>query len=182
MAKSSNRRREVKSLTAVCFEPHLFIARERGHICCGASTLALLTGIPPERIAKKLNRWKHYPDWVMLKFLRSHGFSLHRITSDLVINGGKITTQHVVLISQLLRKGEGTWGVMFGGLFWHNFEMFEVSGLSLLNQPMLTAYIVAHPKYRRFPRWYGIGSVCLPLNARLALAQKLRKNMNRAKR
>src|SRR5690349_14395581 len=113
MGKSRNGRRSVERLTAVCFDPRLFFPKERGNICCGASTLALLTGTPPERIAKEHNRWrKHYPDWLMLKFLRQHGFSVYNITTDWVINGGRISMRHVVLISQLLRKGEGTWGVM----------------------------------------------------------------------
>ena len=110
----------------------------------------------------------------MLRFLRERGFSLHKITTDLVINGGRITNAHVVLISQLLRKGEGTWGVLFGGIFWHNFDIYAVNGLSLLNQPLLTAYIVAHPKYRQYPVWYdktrhhGVGFLQLEKRPKIA--------------
>jgi hypothetical protein len=178
MGNGPYRRRTVESLAAVCFEPHLFSGLERSKVCCGASALALITGIPPETIAKQHTRSNHFPDRFMLKFLRKHGFSLHKITTDLVINGGKITDAHVVLISQLLRKGEGTWGVMFGGIFWHNFDIYAVNGLSLINQPMLTAYVVAHPKYREYPVWYdknrhqGVGYLQLE-NGKAEIAKRI---------
>ncbi len=59
-----------------------------------------------------------------------------------------IGSDHVLLISQLFRREEGTWGVVFGDFYYHNFSAYDLSTLSFLNKPILSAYLVAHPKWR----------------------------------
>jgi hypothetical protein len=53
-----------------------------------------------------------------------------------------------VLISQLFRRYEATWGVIHGNAFYHNFQIFELSALAFLNKPILSAYLVVHPRWR----------------------------------
>jgi hypothetical protein len=55
-----------------------------------------------------------------------------------------------VLISQLFRPNEGTWGVIFNWTYYHNFPSYALDALSFLNKPILSAYLVAHPKWQRY--------------------------------
>jgi hypothetical protein len=55
------------------------------------------------------------------------------------VAGNNIRLEHVMLISQWFRRGEGTWG---------NFEPYILSSLAFLNKPIMSAYLVIHPKWR----------------------------------
>ena len=117
-------------------------------IGCGACALALLTGAAPEVIAKK-NRGAHYSDRFMVRFLRDRRFGVLQLTlCNLSAATPKIGTAHVLLLSQLFRQNEGTWGVIFNWTYYHNFQSYSLDALSFLNKPILSAYLVVHPKWR----------------------------------
>lgn len=85
----------------------------------------------------------------MIRFLRDRRFRILRLTPDLLVRAkNKLGPDHVLLISQLFRRGEGTWGVIFGDFYYHNFDAYALSALSFLNKPALSAYVVLHPKWR----------------------------------
>jgi hypothetical protein len=141
------RRVNLADYAASLFTPHLYSASWRALSGCGASALALLTGVPPEKIAR-LNRSAHYSDEFMVRFLRRHGFRVMELTMCRVSSGiGSIRKEHVVLLSQLLMKNEGTWGVIHGGAYFHNFDIYALEVLSLLNKPVLSAYAVLHSSW-----------------------------------
>jgi len=130
------------------FTPHLFSATEDLAQGCGASTLALLTGVAPNRIASQNGR-PHYSDRFMLRFLRARKFRVLRLTPDKLVRAeDRVRPDHVLLISQLFQPGEGTWGVVFGHLFYHNFIAYSLSKFAFLNKPILSAYLVIHPRWR----------------------------------
>jgi hypothetical protein len=60
----------------------------------------------------------------------------------------KIGPDYVLLVSQLIRPAEGTWGVVFEDFYYHNFESYALSALAFLNKPLLSVYIVFHPKWQ----------------------------------
>jgi hypothetical protein len=130
------------------FAPHLFSGSVRSQLGCGASALALITGVPPEIISAR-NGGTHYSDRFMTWFLRMRNFRTLRLTPRLVTGARtKIGVSHVLLVSQLFRPREGTWGVIYADFYYHNFEAYALSSLAFLNKPIMSAYLVIHPKWR----------------------------------
>lgn len=144
-----NGRRVDFSLYATsCFNPYLFTGAARARLGCGACALALLTGARPESIAGK-NGGRHYSDKFMVSFLRIRGFQTVRLTMcNLSAGASTLGSTHVLLTSQLFRRNEGTWGVIHSDLFYHNFSSYNLDTLAFLNQPILSAYLVVHPRWR----------------------------------
>lgn len=133
---------------ASVFAPHLFCGDFRSRLGCGASALALITGIPPEKIAARNGR-SHYSDRFIARFLMERHYRLLRLTPERISQAKtEIGLNHVLLISQLFRRNEGTWGVVFGDAYYHNFAVYSLSSLSFLNKPILSAYLVVHPKWQ----------------------------------
>lgn len=136
------------SYVASCFTPHLFAGPLANGIGCGASALALLTGVLPALIASR-NGSRHYSDKFMLGHLHERGFTVLPLTQcNVTASTSEIGNQHVVLLSQLFRRNEATWGVIFNERYFHNFETYALDALSMLNKPVLSAYLVFHPRWR----------------------------------
>src|SRR5579859_340817 len=142
------RRVDFSPFAASFFAPHLFCGSVRSALGCGASALALITGVAPEIISSQ-NNGAHYSDGFMRRFLRARSFRTLRITPRIgAAARNKIGSDHVLLVSQLFRPDEGTWGVVFADFYYHNFETYALSALAFLNKPILSVYIVFHPKWR----------------------------------
>jgi hypothetical protein len=147
----TGRRVDFSNYTVSFFNPYLFTGELRSRLGCGPAALALLTGLPPEVVAAK-NGGQHTSDAFVLRFLRARGYSMLPLTQCNVSNSDQsIGANHVVLLSQLFRKNESTWGIIFGDHYYHNFVEYDVSSLSLLNKPILTAYLVMHWRWRLLP-------------------------------
>jgi len=132
---------------ASVFAPHLFAGSARASLGCGASALALITGVAPEIISSK-NAGDHYSDTFMIGFLRGRSFQTLRLTPKMVSGAKtKIGPDHVLLLS-VRCAGEGTWGVVYADHYYHNFECYVLSSLAFLNRPIMSAYLVIHPKWR----------------------------------
>jgi len=142
------RRLNFESYSAYCFRPYLFTDEVRGKFGCGASALALLTGALPESIARE-NNSTHYPDQFMVRFLRRHGFDVQKLTQANIANAlSGIENNHVLLLSQMYRKREATWGVVMNGWYFHNFEIYFLNSLTLLRKPVVSAYLIRHTTWR----------------------------------
>jgi hypothetical protein len=149
---SGRRRVDFSPYAASVIILHLFQEPFATTIGCGASALALLTGEAPEGIVA-LNGRPHYSDRFMLRFLRARGFRLRRLCPQVVTRAKRpIGEKHVILVSQLFKPEEGTWGVVFGGRFYHHFEAYSFDSLSLLNKPLMSAYLVTHDRWRPRPK------------------------------
>ena len=134
------------------FTPHIFYSPHYEAVGCGPATLSLLTGIPPTRSMLKVNP-KHTSDRELLNILFEKGIESFPITkcemsNDPVAITNKITNQHVVLISQLYRRNEASWGVLYDDVLYHNFRPCSWSNLDLLNRPVLSAYVLWKPEWR----------------------------------
>lgn len=139
---------DFSPLAASFFAPHLFCGSLRAGLGCGASALALITGIAPEVISSQ-NNGAHYSDRFMTRFLRARNFVTLRLTPAMVARArSPLGSDHVLLISQLFRATEGTWGGVFSDFYYHNFNVYELSSLSFLNKPILSAYVVFHRSWR----------------------------------
>lgn len=146
---SYNGRRVDFSVYAVTrFAPHIFPHFKYAKYGCGATALALLTGVAPEAVRPR-RRGGHFSDSFLLRFLRCRGYSIRQLTRcNLSLQSHGVRHDHVVLLSQLVRRNEGTWGVLFNNSFYHNFMIFSADVLTLLNKPTLSAYLVIHPSWR----------------------------------
>jgi hypothetical protein len=148
VAKYTGRRADFLPFAASVFSPHIYTGRERALVGCGAGALSLITGVPPEKIAGK-HRGRHYSDRFMTWFLRQRSFRLLRLTPLRITSAqNKVGSEHVILVSQLLRDYEATWGVIFDDIYYHNFTAYNLSALGCLNKPILSAYLVIHPSWR----------------------------------
>jgi hypothetical protein len=146
----TGRRGDFKKYAASLFNPYLF-ADLKSHYGCGATALALLTGVHPSHIARK-NGGADYPDQFVVRFLRARGFSVLPLTWCRVSEAkSPVGPTHVILLSQLFRENEATWGVIFNCFYYHNFEIYSLETLSLLNKPVLTAYLVSTPRWKSGP-------------------------------
>lgn len=124
---------------------------ERTRFGCGASALAMLTDIPVEVISA-VNGDTHFADEFMTWFLRIYGFELIQLTlCNLSAATATIRRDNVLLVSQLFRKNEGTWGIVFNYRFYHNFHSYALSPLAFLSKPILSAYAICHPSWSRVP-------------------------------
>jgi hypothetical protein len=147
----TGRRVDFKKYAAVRFNPYLFASPHGNGQGCGATALSLVTGIDPAVIARKNGR-SHYSDEFMVKFLRSENFRVIPLTQcNVTQDGVRIGPAHVLLVSQLFMRNEATWGLIFGGIFFHNFELSAIDSLSLLNKPLLSAYVLHHPRWSLDP-------------------------------
>jgi hypothetical protein len=132
-----------------CFTPHLFCGDFRKTLGCGASALALLTGVKPEEVSEHNKFRAHYSDTFMLRFLRSRRFRIARLTlCNLSVATSRIGVSHVILASQLVLKNEATWSVVHNGCCYHNFDIFRPNSLTFLNKPLLSAYLVNSPAWK----------------------------------
>jgi len=150
MAKKHNqgRRADFEPFAASFFAPHLYTGIDRARVGCGAGALALITGIPPESVDAE-HVGNHYADSFMVRFLKRRGYRVLNLSPLSIVGAhSRISADHVVLISQLFRRYEATWGVIFGSTYYHNFDSYSLSGLAFLNKPILSAYLVIHPTWR----------------------------------
>jgi hypothetical protein len=144
----NGRRLDCESYAASCFRPYLFGDDQRARYGCGASALALLTGAFPEKIALK-NDSPHYSDRFMVRFLRHHGFEVQLLTQSNIANAlSPIGKKNPLLLSQMFRKREATWGVIYNSTYYHNFQIYYLETLTLIKKPIVTAYLVRHPSWR----------------------------------
>ncbi len=140
-----------ETFTVDFFAPHLFF-RSGG---CGANALSLITGIPPNKIKNtNVKNKEHWKDSFMIKFLKNRGYSVQPVTKCEVTNEigmyapDNINDQHVILLSQLMGKNIASWTVVHNKLWYHNFQTCSFTGLTSLNSPTLTVYVVYHPKWK----------------------------------
>ena len=85
----------------------------------------------------------------MRRFLKEHGFTIVPLTLCKVSMAKvRLGKWHVLLMSQLFKRNEATWGLIFNSMYYHNFEIYHLEALSFLNKPILTAYLLWHPKWQ----------------------------------
>jgi hypothetical protein len=139
--------------------------------------LALLTGVAPEVISAR-NGGRHYSDRFMCEFLTERKYEVQRLTPQLVRSTpSKVGLDHVLLVSQLLTSKEGTWGVVFGELYYHNFQPYDLSTFAFLNKPLLSVYVVCHSKWRiSYQKKKSPPKTALPNQKRWVSLQNLRKD------
>ncbi len=111
---------------------------------CGACALSTLTGVNPQYIKEKKDG--HYSDRFMTSFLRKHKISVYEINQSNLSNKKNweynINDSHVILTSNLIKKNEATWGILWNNNYIHNFEIQKSNSFHTLNFPILSAYIL----------------------------------------
>lgn len=116
---------------------------------CGATALSLLTGENPFSIRDRIKNTKgHYSDDFIRRSLRKNGISSYRLTKANLTNKDKydlcykIKDNNVLLVSQLLAKGEASWLVYWNNMCIHNYEIRNLSPFDLINFPILSGYVL----------------------------------------
>lgn len=128
------------------FEPYLNGSTH----CCGWDAYRTILGKNPPKNFGNLST-----DRQMVGALRTSGIEVIPLTVCTVTNRlelfNLVLESHVLLISQMFRKNEGSWCVLHGGRIFHNCEdetnSFHM--LEFINRPILTAYILWTKKWER---------------------------------
>ena len=132
------------------FPVFLFDSFENALMGCGANTLATILGKPPALFRKKDS---HYPDSFMLKHLRKNGIKCVEITRSNLTNNKKpalnLDERNVILSSHLMSRGEASWLINFGGNAIHNHEITKCNYWQLINFPIVSAYCLTHPDWKK---------------------------------
>jgi hypothetical protein len=110
---------------------------------CGWDTFLLITGKYPIGKFGQLTT-----DKKMVMALEKEGVTVIPLSICSVTNRydlrNLVSEEHVVLISQMFRKNEGSWCVLHNGEIYHNCtketDFFHM--LEFINRPILTAYIL----------------------------------------
>ena len=148
--------RWLQTLETLYFIPKLFpYGNLKGS--CGTTALATITGINPKTIDRQMPKTNDYwTDLAIKKFLRSRGYEVTEITVSRVTQcpnwqEDPITEKHVLLISQEILQGEGTWAVIHEGMRHHNFESDSLNPFEFINNPLTAVYAISHPKWFNMP-------------------------------
>ena len=120
---------------------------------CGATVGSLLTGIHPKEVAKYNKHSSHFSDEMMIKFLRKHKFKLIPLTIASISNSkiieNKLDENHLIIISQMLKRNEASWAVLLNCQYHvHNFEINRLTTTEFIERPILTAYVAYKPEWR----------------------------------
>ncbi len=138
------------------FVPHLYDRLSYESISgCGACALATLTGDNPLNIKKKNKNKDHFSDRFIKNYLEKNGFKVIRIKKKDIINRPitnsfkeQIHDNHVLLTSQQLTKKNASWMIYWNNLVIHNFSIIKQRPFDAINFPILSSYLLYHPKYR----------------------------------
>jgi hypothetical protein len=136
------------------FNPYLFDQFKHPYKTCGTAAISLLTGISPVIIEKQLPRGQiDWTDHSMTKNLMDKKFIVKKITKcdltgDPFVVRYPLQPNHVILISSLLCKMEGSWMILHNNLEYHNFEIKPLQPLEYVNHPIMSAHVVYHPRWK----------------------------------
>ena len=149
--------RWLRVMETTKFKPRLFSGASDLRGSCGTCAIATLTGLNPKEIDRQLPKNTDYwKDLHVKKFLRKHGYEITEVTISRVTQNpdwqeDPITGKHVLLVSQEVLYGEATWAVLYGYKRYHNFEEDQLHLFEFVNNPLMTVYIVSHPKWGNMP-------------------------------
>lgn len=136
------------------FSPHLYDMMVRPYDTCGTAVLSTITGESPIKVEKHLPRGqRHWTDTALTNYLKQKGYIVKKVTKcdvtgDPTFVQYPITDQHVVITTKLVCKNEGTWTLTYNGAEYHNFEVYKMNPLEYLNNPIMSAYVVYHRKWK----------------------------------
>lgn len=126
-----------------CFKGYFFNYYDIKGNGCGANALSLLTGINPEKYKTKNYI---YSDNYMINKLRRKGFKVVEITKSNLTNDKEVKLNldehHLILYSALLKRGEASWFVTYGGYVWHNFSVNTLNSWEIMNYPIDSMYLL----------------------------------------
>jgi hypothetical protein len=132
----------VRKFVAHVFSPHYGI---KG---CGATALALLTGVNPIDIPYPPGNGDDWTKHYVYSFLRKKQFDIAELTMRNVTNfshpRSPVSGQHVILASIKFIKGEASWVVVHNRTLYHNFEIATFTPYELINHPIMTAALIKH--------------------------------------
>src|SRR5574343_507700 len=130
---------DLSAYRSPLFKPYLKVVRDDG--CCGWDAFITITGKYPKKKFGKLTTDKKMIDALVGEGLDVVPLSVCSVTNRPNL-GNLVTEKHVLLISQMFRKNEGSWCVLHKGKIYHNrkdeTEFFHP--LEFINRPILSAY------------------------------------------
>jgi len=144
-----------KKITLKKFTPCLYASPIYSMMGCGANTISLLTGVNPYQVVQENKNRSHYSDRFMLRQLKKHGITAKKITKCNLTAKNKnnlsynLKENHLLMISQLMKKNEASWMVYWNGICYHNFELTRADFWNILNFPIISAYCLYNPKWAK---------------------------------
>lgn len=121
---------------------------------CGTYAIHCITGVKIKEIEKHCPKKGWWDDASIRRFLKNHGYQTIAITDKLIqsskpyIYQNCINHQHILLISVHSSTEEGTWEVAHNNRVYHGWEIEFFNGYEIIANPLWTAYLVWHPKWK----------------------------------
>lgn len=110
---------------------------------CGTMAFYSITG---KSMDNKYKNRKVISDKVMVEQLRKYGYTVIPLSIANTISRcgihNNITSDHVVLISQIMYRGEGSWAILHKNRYYHSFSTEPLRGMEFVNRPINTAYLI----------------------------------------
>ena len=143
---------DFSKFKVIKFIPHLFRESYESY-GCGATALATITGVHPVQICLKSPSVADWKDEFMANFLKKRGYLVVQLTKcNLTYKRAFeeiIGVNHVLLVSQLIKKNEASWSVIYKDYIFHNFRISTLTPLDFLVNPLLSAYVVCHTDWKK---------------------------------
>jgi len=120
--------------------------KDYGQNGCGRNALSLITGFDPLSFPEK----KHYSTAICgancrIAESRRNGYRM-RCNTEPQRHLLEVQPHHVVLVSQLMIRMKPVGGHSFR-LILSQFRSLSIAGIGVLNHPLLSAYLLFHPKW-----------------------------------
>lgn len=128
------------------FVPHIFTGGIATSFGCGATALALLTGIHPAFIPRP--RKGDWTERIVTKYLKDKDFRVLRMTLNNITPKNELLhpvgRTHVSLLRLKFMKNEASWIVVHNSMVFHNFEITELEAYEFINHPILAGFLLWH--------------------------------------
>jgi hypothetical protein len=126
---------------------------------CGTPILAILTGLSFKYIERQ-KFGKHWTDRSIVKFLRARNFEIVELTRNNVTNvyweTFPINEHHVILLNIEMDAREASWFLLHDDVLYHNLYKMPFNSYFFLNKPIQSAFILNHPKWKKFEKFATI--------------------------
>lgn len=114
---------------------------------CGPCAAALLTGVNPEKIHLLNKKRHHFPERLMVSFLKKNGHKIQKLNLTNLTNSmyveNSINSYHLLLTLQMYTKNQASYAVIHQMKYIiHNFEISKLDNFEFVNRPLLAAFLV----------------------------------------
>lgn len=139
-----------KELEVEKFSPHIF-GRDYRAVGCGLTAISTITGENPTNLYPRYKEYvKDFPEEVVISHLLDRGFIVKPVTLNAkgeYNDDHLVSNKHVILAVTRPTKAECSWAILYGDMFYHNYDISPLTSVTLINCPVSMSWVVWHPSW-----------------------------------